>query len=138
MPFSITPVDTLVKVCPTKKNPFFLLIDKGVEIQALPPGKKLNSIGLLSGGEKTLTAIALLFSILNVKPVPFVVLDEVEAALDDVNVGAFGEYLLSKKDKSQFIIITHKKKTMEYADVLYGITMQESGVSKIVSVKLED
>ncbi len=114
------------------------LLSTGVEIQALPPGKKLNSIGLLSGGEKTLTAIALLFSILNVKPVPFVVLDEVEAALDDVNVSAFGEYLLSKKDKSQFIIITHKKKTMEYADVLYGITMQESGVSKIVSVKLED
>ena len=114
------------------------LLSTGIEIQALPPGKKLNSIGLLSGGEKTLTAIALLFSILNVKPVPFVVLDEVEAALDDVNVSSFGEYLISKKDKSQFIIITHKKKTMEYADVLYGITMQESGVSKLVSVKLED
>ena len=114
------------------------LLSTGVEISALPPGKKLNSIGLLSGGEKTLTAIALLFSILNVKPVPFVVLDEVEAALDESNVDAFGKYLESKKDKSQFIIITHKKRTMEYADVLYGITMQESGVSKLVSVKLED
>ena len=114
------------------------LLSTGVEISALPPGKKLNSIGLLSGGEKTLTAIALLFSILNVKPVPFVVLDEVEAALDESNVDAFGKYLESKKDNSQFIIITHKKRTMEYADVLYGITMQESGVSKLVSVKLED
>lgn len=114
------------------------LLETGIEISALPPGKKLNSIALLSGGEKTLTAIALLFAILNVKPVPFVVLDEVEAALDEVNVESFGNYLKTKKDKSQFIIITHKKKTMEYADLLYGITMQESGVSKIVSVRLED
>ena len=114
------------------------LLETGVEISALPPGKKLNSIALLSGGEKTLTAIALLFAILNVKPVPFVVLDEVEAALDEANVESFGNYLKSKKDNSQFIIITHKKKTMEYADALYGITMQESGVSKLVSVRLED
>ena len=114
------------------------ILETGIDIIAEPPGKKLNSIGLLSGGEKTLTAIALLFAILNVKPVPFVILDEVEAALDEANVAAFGEFLQSKKDKSQFIIITHKKKTMEYADVLYGITMQESGVSKIVSVELED
>ena len=113
------------------------LLNTGIEISALPPGKKLNSIALLSGGEKTLTAIALLFAILNVKPVPFVILDEVEAALDDVNVSSFGNYLVSKKDRSQFILITHKKKTMEYADALYGITMQESGVSKLVSVKLE-
>jgi len=113
------------------------ILNTGIEISALPPGKKLNSIALLSGGEKTLTAIALLFAILNVKPVPFVILDEVEAALDDVNVAAFGNYLMSKKDRSQFIIITHKKKTMEFADALYGITMQESGVSKLVSVKLE-
>ena len=97
----------------------------------------MNSIALLSGGEKTLTAIALLFAILNVKPVPFVILDEVEAALDEANVDAFGNYLLSRKERSQFIIITHKKRTMEYADALYGITMQESGVSKLVSVKLE-
>ena len=114
------------------------LLSTGIEISALPPGKKLNSVGLLSGGEKTLTAIALLFAILNVKPVPFVVLDEVEAALDEANVDAFGEYLKFKKENSQFIIITHKKRTMEYTDVLYGITMQESGVSKLVSVKLED
>lgn len=113
------------------------ILNTGIEISALPPGKKLNSIALLSGGEKTLTAIALLFAILNVKPVPFVILDEVEAALDEANVDAFGSYLLSRKDRSQFIIITHKKRTMEYADALYGITMQESGVSKIVSVKLE-
>ena len=114
------------------------LLETGIEIIAQPPGKKMNSIGLLSGGEKTLTAISLLFAILNVKPVPFVILDEVEAALDDANVETFGTYLLEKKEKSQFIIITHKKKTMEYADVLYGITMQESGVSKLVSVKLEN
>ena len=114
------------------------ILNTGIEISALPPGKKLNSIALLSGGEKTLTAIALLFAILNVKPVPFVVLDEVEAALDEANVDAFGSYLLSRKERSQFIIITHKKRTMEYADCLYGITMQESGVSKLVSVKLED
>ena len=114
------------------------LLETGIEIHALPPGKKLNSIALLSGGEKTLTAIALLFAILNVKIVPFVVLDEVEAALDEANVETFGKYLKDKKDRSQFIIITHKKKTMEYADTLYGITMQESGVSKLVSVKLED
>ena len=113
------------------------ILNTGIEISALPPGKKLNSIALLSGGEKTLTAIALLFAILNVKPVPFVILDEVEAALDEANVDAFGNYLLSRKDRSQFIIITHKKRTMEYADALYGITMQESGVSKLVSVKLE-
>ena len=113
------------------------LLSTGIEISALPPGKKLNSIALLSGGEKTLTAISLLFAILNVKPVPFVILDEVEAALDDANVSAFGNYLVSKKERSQFIIITHKKKTMEYTDSLYGITMQESGVSKLVSVKLE-
>lgn len=113
------------------------ILNTGIEISALPPGKKLNSIALLSGGEKTLTAIALLFAILNVKPVPFVILDEVEAALDEANVDAFGSYLLSRKERSQFIIITHKKRTMEYADALYGITMQESGVSKLVSVKLE-
>lgn len=113
------------------------ILTTGIDISALPPGKKLNSIALLSGGEKTLTAIALLFAILNVKPVPFVILDEVEAALDEANVDSFGNYLLSRKERSQFILITHKKRTMEYADVLYGVTMQESGVSKLVSVKLE-
>ena len=114
------------------------ILTTGIEIIAEPPGKKLNSIILLSGGEKTLTAIALLFAILNVKTVPFIILDEAEAALDEANVDTFGEYIKSKKDKSQFILITHKKRTMEFADILYGITMQESGVSKIVSVKLED
>ncbi len=114
------------------------LLNTGIEIEAEPPGKKLNSIGLLSGGEKTLTAIAVLFAILNVKPSPFCILDEVEAALDEANVDTFGKYLQERKNVSQFILITHKKRTMEYADVLYGITMQESGVSKIVSVNLEE
>ena len=114
------------------------LLNTGIEIEAEPPGKKLNSIALLSGGEKTLTAIAVLFAILNVKPSPFCILDEVEAALDEANVDTFGKYLQERKNRSQFILITHKKRTMEYADVLYGITMQESGVSKIVSVNLED
>ncbi|MBR3209383.1 MAG: AAA family ATPase [Bacilli bacterium] len=114
------------------------ILETGVEIIASPPGKKLSSISLLSGGEKTLTAISLLFAIIKSKPSPFCVLDEVEAALDEANVEIFGNYLLKLKEKSEFIIITHKKKTMEFADILYGITMQESGVSKLVSVKLEE
>jgi len=114
------------------------ILETGIEINACPPGKKLKSISLLSGGEKTFTAISLLFAILKSRPVPFCILDEVEAALDEVNVEAFGEYLCKLKEKTQFIIITHKKKTMEFVDVLYGITMQESGVSKLVSVKLEE
>lgn len=113
------------------------ILETGIDIIAEPPGKKLKNITLLSGGEKTLTAIALLFAILNVKTVPFCILDEVEAALDEANVDAFGNYLKKYEDKTQFIVITHKKKTMEYANTLYGITMQESGVSKLVSVKLE-
>lgn len=113
------------------------LLETGVDIIAEPPGKKLKNITLLSGGEKTLTAIALLFAILNVKVVPFCILDEVEAALDEANVDMFGTYLKEYEHKTQFIVITHKKKTMEYANTLYGITMQESGVSKLVSVKLE-
>lgn len=114
------------------------VLTTGIEIRALPPGKTLQHISLLSGGEKTLTAISLLFAILQTRPVPFCILDEVEAALDEVNVDNFGKFLSEFKSKTQFIVITHKKKTMEYADVLYGITMQESGVSKLVSVKLED
>ena len=113
------------------------VLETGIDIIALPPGKKLTSISLLSGGEKALTAISLLFAILRVKPVPFCILDEVEAPLDEANVDIFGKYVKKMEDKTQFIIITHKKKTMEYANVLYGITMQESGVSKLVSVRLE-
>ena len=114
------------------------LLETGIDIIASPPGKTLKNISLLSGGEKTFTAISLLFAILKSRSMPFCVLDEVEAALDEVNVQSFGEYLVKLKDKTQFIVITHKKKTMEYANVLYGITMQESGISKLVSVKLED
>ena len=113
------------------------ILETGIEIDACPPGKKLKNISLLSGGEKTFTAISLLFAILKSRPVPFCVLDEVEAALDEVNVDSFGQYVKRLQEKTQFIIITHKKKTMEYANTLYGITMQESGVSKLVSVKLE-
>lgn len=114
------------------------ILNTGVDITACPPGKTLKSINLLSGGEKTLTAIALLFAILNIRYVPFCILDEVEAALDEANVDMFGNYIVDYKDKTEFIIITHKKRTMEYANSLYGITMQESGVSKLVSVKLDD
>ena len=114
------------------------ILETGIELEATPPGKNLKSIQALSGGERTFTAISLLFAILNVRPVPFCIFDEVEAALDEANVDAFGEYLDKYRDKTQFIIITHKKRTMEYVDTLYGITMQESGVSKRVSVKLGD
>ncbi|MFC4320212.1 chromosome segregation protein SMC [Litchfieldia salsa] len=114
------------------------LLNTGVEIVAQPPGKKLQNLGLLSGGERALTAIALLFSILKVRPVPFCILDEVEAALDEANVFRFSQYLRNFSRETQFIVITHRKGTMEEADVLYGVTMQESGVSKLVSVKLED
>ena len=112
------------------------ILETGIELEATPPGKNLKNIQSLSGGERTFTAISLLFAILNVRPVPFCIFDEVEAALDEANVDAFGEYLDKYRDKTQFIIITHKKRTMEYVDTLYGITMQESGVSKRVSVKL--
>ena len=114
------------------------ILETGIEIVASPPGKKLKNLSLLSGGEKTFTAISLLFAILKSRPVPFCVLDEVEAALDEVNVDSFGQYVKRLQKNSQFIIITHKKKTMEYANTLYGITMQESGVSKLVSVRLEE
>lgn len=114
------------------------LLHTGIDIVAQPPGKKLQHLGLLSGGERALTAIALLFAILRVRPVPFCVLDEVEAALDEANVVRFANYLKMHSENIQFIVITHQKGTMEEADVLYGITMQESGVSRIVSVLLED
>lgn len=114
------------------------LLNTGVDIVAQPPGKKLQNLGLLSGGERALTAIALLFSILKVRPVPFCILDEVEAALDEANVHRFAQYLKQFSKETQFIVITHRKGTMEEADVLYGVTMQESGVSKLVSVRLEE
>lgn len=114
------------------------MLDTGIEIIAQPPGKKLQHLGLLSGGERALTAIALLFAILRVRPVPFCVLDEVEAALDEANVTRFANYLKMHSEDTQFIVITHRKGTMEQADVLYGVTMQESGVSRLVSVRLED
>jgi chromosome segregation protein len=114
------------------------LLTTGVDILAQPPGKKLQHLALLSGGERALTAIALLFAILKVRPVPFCILDEVEAALDDANVGRYASYLRTFSKETQFIVVTHRKGTMEEADVLYGVTMQESGVSKLVSVKLEE
>ena len=113
------------------------LLTTGIDIIASPPGKSLKTINLLSGGEKTLTAISLLFAVLNIRKVPFCIFDEIEAALDENNVDIFGHYLDNYKNKTQFLLITHKKRTMEYAKTLYGITMQESGVSKLVSVKLE-
>ena len=114
------------------------LLETGIEIVAQPPGKKLQNLQLLSGGERALTAMALLFAILRVKPVPFCVLDEVEAALDEANVSRFAEYLRDFSEQTQFIVVTHRKGTMEAADVLYGVTMEEGGVSKLVSVRLDD
>lgn len=114
------------------------ILETGVDIIAQPPGKKLQHLGLLSGGERALTAIALLFAILRVRPVPFCILDEVEAALDEANVSRFAKYVKMYSKNTQFIVITHRKGTMEEADVLYGVTMQESGVSRLVSVKLEE
>ena len=114
------------------------ILETGIDIIAVPPGKNEKPLSLLSGGERTMTAISLLFSIMNLERVPFVILDEVESALDENNATIFGEYLDHYKNKTQLLIITHKKKTMEFLDKLYGITMQESGVSKIVSVKLEN
>lgn len=113
------------------------ILNTGIDIIAYPPGKKLGKTVYLSGGEKTFTAISILFAILKTKQIPFCIFDEVEAALDEANVVSFGEYVQKLKNETQFIIITHKKKTMEFADSLYGITMQESGVSKLVSVKLK-
>ena len=113
------------------------ILNTGLDIKAIPPGKDIKSTRLLSGGESTLTAIALVFAVLNIRTVPFCVFDEIEAALDEVNVDMFGNYLKELNTNTQFIIITHKKRTMEYINNLYGITMQESGVSKLVSVKLD-
>lgn len=112
-------------------------LESGIEIVAQPPGKRLTNLMLLSGGEKSLTAVALLFAILKVKPTPFCVLDEIDAALDEANVARFSELLQAMSEKVQFIVVTHRKRTMEMADAIYGVTMEESGISKLVSIKLE-
>ena len=114
------------------------LLETGIDIVAQPPGKKLQSLTLLSGGERTLTAIAILFAMLRTKKTPFCVLDEIEAALDEANSDMYAEYLKSYSSHTQFVIITHKKESMEVADSMYGITMQEKGISTVVSVKLTD
>jgi chromosome segregation protein len=114
------------------------LLETGIEIIAQPPGKRLTRLSLLSGGERALTAISLLFAIIHVNPIPFCILDEAEAALDDANVVRFGKYLENFEDDTQFIVITHRKGTMEHSNQLYGVTMQERGVSKIVSVSLSE
>ena len=113
------------------------VLNSGIEIEVQPPGKKLQSMLLLSGGERALTATALLFAILQIKSPPFCILDEIEAALDDVNVHRFAEYIKEYSKKNQFIVITHRKGTMEVASSVYGITMQEYGISKVVSMKLK-
>lgn len=114
------------------------ILKSGIEIKAQPPGKKLQNIRLLSGGEKSLTAVALLFSILELKPSPFCILDEIDAALDDANIGRYTEYLKSLNDRTQFILITHRKPTMEISKILYGVTMKEDGVSSLYSLKIKD
>ncbi|MEJ2201159.1 MAG: chromosome segregation protein SMC, partial [Desulfuromonadaceae bacterium] len=114
------------------------LLETGIEIVVQPPGKKLQNVTLLSGGEKALTAVALIFSIFLIKPSPFCMLDEVDAPLDDANIGRFNELVREMAELSQFIIITHNKRTMEVADTLYGVTMEEPGVSKLVSVRLSE
>src|SRR6185437_3632770 len=113
------------------------LLESGIDIVAQPPGKKLQNIALLSGGERALTAIALLFAFFLVKPSPFCLLDEVDAPLDEANVGRFLKMVKSFAENTQFIVITHNKRTMEMADVLYGVTMAELGISSLISVKLE-
>jgi chromosome segregation protein len=112
------------------------VLEAGVDIAAQPPGKRLQNVNLLSGGEKTLTAIALLISLFQVRPSPFFLLDEVDAALDDANVGRFNEIVREMAKESQFLLITHNKSTIEIADVLYGVTMEEKGVSKLVAVEI--
>jgi chromosome segregation protein len=112
------------------------VLESGIEIEAQPPGKKLQNMMLLSGGERAFTAIALLFAILRLRPTPFCILDEIEAALDDANVHRFGQYLRKFTAQTQFIMVTHRKGTMENSDTLYGVTMQEHGISKIISMTM--
>lgn len=114
------------------------ILNSGIEINAQPPGKKLQSLTLLSGGEKSLTAVALLFAILQTKPAPFCILDEIDAALDEANISRYTNYLKTFCYNTQFIMITHRKTTMEMSDILYGVTMEEEGVSKLISIKLKD
>lgn len=114
------------------------ILESGIEIEVQPPGKKLQNMMLLSGGERAFTAIALLFAILRLNPAPFCILDEIEAALDEANVARFAQYLKKYADETQFIVITHRKGTMEISDTLYGVTMQERGISKIVSIKMDE
>ena len=121
---------------PEDPNPSQDILDAGVEIHAQPPGKRIVNISLLSGGEKALTAVALIFSIFMVKPSPFCVLDEVDAPLDDANIGRFNALLKEMSRQTQFILITHNKKTMELNDTLYGVTMERPGVSKMVSIEI--
>ena len=114
------------------------VLESGIDIEVQPPGKKLQNLMALSGGERAFAAIALLFAVLEVRPTPFCILDEVEAALDDVNVYRFADYVRKYSEKTQFIVVTHRRGTMEAADILYGVTMQEKGVSKLLKLKFED
>ena len=114
------------------------ILECGIDIRVQPPGKKLQNMMLLSGGEKALTAIAILFAILKINPAPFCILDEIEAALDDVNVSRYAQYLKNFSKETEFLVITHRKGTMEIADTVYGITMEEKGISKLLSMQLSN